>query len=271
VNRSDTFERYLSLLEVESVSPSLDHLKRLVRAQITRVPFENISKLYFKKTQGAAFIPTLEEHLDGIKRYNFGGTCYANNPYFSELLRHLGYDVTICGADMTRPDVHVVSVVRLEGREYLVDVGYGAPFFEPMARDLDQELEIVFGKNRYVLHPQDGQGRSRMDHFRDGELIHGYVVTPTPRGVDHFAEVIRHSYSNEATFMNVVVVERFFPERSVRFHNLTLTESGHRAPLRIPRRDNPRSHRRHRPQGGYLQLTPPTRLRLSGFAVASPP
>ena len=225
MNRSDTFERYLSLLEVESVSPSLDHLKRLVRAQITRVPFENISKLYFKKTQGAAFIPTLEEHLDGIKRYNFGGTCYANNPYFSELLRHLGYDVTICGADMTRPDVHVVSVVRLEGREYLVDVGYGAPFFEPIARDLDQELEIVFGKNRYVLHPQDGQGRSRMDHFRDGELIHGYVVTPTPRGVDHFAEVIRHSYSNEATFMNVVVVERFFPERSVRFHNLTLTES----------------------------------------------
>ena len=225
MTQTNTYRRYLAILGVKAEPPSLNHLTRLVHAQITRVPFENISKLYLRKTQGAAFIPSLEEHLDGIKRYNFGGTCYANNPYFSELLRHLDYDVTICGADMARPDVHVVSVVRLEGREYLVDVGYGAPFFEPMARDLDQELEIVFGKNRYVLHPQDESGRSRMDHLRDGELIHGYVVKPTPRGVDHFAEIIRHSYSNEATFMNVVVVERFFAERSVRFHNFTLTES----------------------------------------------
>ena len=225
MTRPDTFERYLSILGIEPAPPSLDHLSRLVRAQIIRVPFENISKLYLRKTQGAAYIPTLEEHLDGIKRFNFGGTCYANNPYFSELLRHLDYDVTICGADMSKPDVHVVSVVRIEGREYLVDAGYGAPFYEPMPRDLDHSHEITFGRNKYVLHPQGEFGRSRMDHFRGGELIHGYVVKPDPRDVDHFAEVIRESYSDTATFMNVVVVERFFPNRSVRFHNLTVTES----------------------------------------------
>jgi N-hydroxyarylamine O-acetyltransferase len=225
VNLQTTFERYLAILGVEPESPSLDHLSRLVRAQITRVPFENISKLWLKKTQNAAYIPSLEEHLEGIERFNFGGTCYANNPYFAHLLRHLGYDVEICGADMTRPDVHVVSVVRLAGHEYLVDVGYGAPFFEPMARDLGHAHEIVFGRNRYLLHPQDDHRRSRMDHFRDGDLIHGYVVNPEPRTIDHFDEVIHHSYSQDATFMNVVVIERFFSNRSVRFHNLTLTES----------------------------------------------
>jgi arylamine N-acetyltransferase len=196
-----------------------------VRAQITRVPFENISKLWLRKTRGATTIPSLEEHLDGIERHSFGGTCYANNPYFAELLRHLGYEVAMCGADMSNPDVHVVSIVGLDGREYLVDVGYGAPFFEPMARDLDRELEIAFGRNRYLLHPQDGRGRSRMDHLRDGDLIHGYVVSPEPRGIDHFDEIIRHSYSSAATFMNVIVVERFFRDRAVRFHNLELTES----------------------------------------------
>jgi len=221
----ETFERYLSILGVEPEPPSLDHLRRLVRAQLIRVPFENISKLYLKKTQGASFIPTLEEHLDGIERFGFGGTCYANNPYFAKLLRHCGYNVDLCGADMTRPDVHLVSVVRLEGREYLVDVGYGAPFFEPMPRDFEGKHEIVFGNNRYVLHPQDGQGRSRLDQVRDGELVHGYVAKTRPRDIDHFAEVIRDSYSDAATFMNVVVVERFFPDRSVRIHNFTLTES----------------------------------------------
>jgi arylamine N-acetyltransferase len=196
-----------------------------VRAQITRVPFENISKLWLRKTRGATTIPSLEEHLDGIERHSFGGTCYANNPYFAELLRHLGYEVAMCGADMSNPDVHIVSIVGLDGREYLVDVGYGAPFFEPMARDLDREIEIAFGRNRYVLHPQDGRGCSRMDHIRDGELIHGYVVNPEPRGIDHFDEIIRHSYSGGATFMNVVVIEQFFADHSIRIHNLTLTES----------------------------------------------
>jgi arylamine N-acetyltransferase len=225
VTRPDTYDRYLSILGVEPEPPSLEHLRRLVRAQIIRVPFENISKLYLKKAHGASYIPRLEEHLDGMERHNFGGTCYANNPYFAELLRNLGYDVAMCGADMSNPDVHVVSIVRLEGREYLVDVGYGAPFYEPMARDLDREQEIVFGRNRYVLHPQDGKGRSRMDHFRDNELIHGYVVNPVPRELGHFDDIIRDSYSDAATFMNVVVVERFFADRSLRLHNFTLTES----------------------------------------------
>ena len=220
-----TFERYHSILGIDAAPPSLDHLSALVRAQLTRVPFENISKLYLKNTEGASYIPSLEQHLEGIERFSFGGTCYANNPYFFELLQHLGYDIKLCGADMSKPDVHAVSIVRLEGREYLVDVGYGAPFFEPMARDLDSEHEIVFGRNRYGLHPQDGRGRSRMDHFRDGRLIHGYIVRPVARRIEHFNEVIRDSYSDAATFMNVVVIERFFPDRSLRFHNFTLTES----------------------------------------------
>jgi hypothetical protein len=64
-----------------------------------------------------------------------------------------------------------------------------------------------------------------MDHYRDGELIHGYVVNPEPREIEHFDEIIRHSYSDEATFMNVVVIEKFFSDRSIRFHNFILTES----------------------------------------------
>ena len=223
--KSAIFERYLAILGVETGPTGIEHLSQLVRAQLTRVPFENLSKLWLKKTRGAISIPSLEEHLEGIERLNFGGTCYANNPFFARLLRYCGYDVTICGANMSRPDVHVVSVVRLNGREYLVDVGYGAPFFTPMRRDLDRDQEIVWGRNRFVLHGQDPTGRSRLDQFRDGELIHGYLVNPEPREIGHFTPVIRESYSDEATFMNVVVVERFFVGRSVRFHNLTLTLS----------------------------------------------
>jgi N-hydroxyarylamine O-acetyltransferase len=219
------FNRYLSILGIDAEPPGIDHLNRLVRAQLIRVPFENISKLWLKKTRGAASIPSLTEHLDGIEGSNFGGTCYANNPYFYELLRHLGYDVSLCGADMSKADVHVVSIVRIEGREFLVDVGYGAPFFEAMPRDLDRDLDIRFGRSRYALRPQDDLGRSRMDMYRDGDLVHGYLAKPEPRKIDDFEEVIRDSYSDAATFMNALVVERFTDGGSVRFHNLKMSET----------------------------------------------
>ena len=218
------FKRYLAMLGVEEAPPSLDHLKLLVHAQLTRVPFENISKLYLKRTRNAATIPSLEEHLDGIEHHNFGGTCYANNPYFCQLLRYLGYEAELCGADMSKPDVHVVSLVGIEGRECVVDVGYGSPFFEPMPRDLDTDLEIPWGENRYVLHPQDDRGRSRLDQFRNDELTHGYVAKPEPRKIGDFEDIIRESYVDTATFMNVLVVERFFAGRSVRFHNFKMSE-----------------------------------------------
>lgn len=69
------------------------------------------------------------------------------------------------------------------------------------------------------------RGCSRLQMFRAGELVHGYLAKPEPRAIDHFEEVIRDSYRDSATFMNAVVVERFFPGRSVRIHNLKLTES----------------------------------------------
>ena len=225
MTKDEIFKRYLAILGVEAASPSLEHLNRLVRAQLTRVPFENVSKLLLKRTAGASYIPPLKQHLDGIEHHQFGGTCYANNPHFCQLLRYLDYEVDLCGAEMSRPDVHIVNIVRLEGREYLVDVGYGAPFYEPMPRDLDHPLEIPWGINRYVLHPKDERGRSRMDQWREGDLVHGYTVHPVPRELDHFRTVIHDSYRSSATFMNVLVIERFFADRSQRVHNFTFSES----------------------------------------------
>jgi arylamine N-acetyltransferase len=232
-------ERYLSILGCDRLPPTLENLRRLVRAQIVAVPFENISKLSLRAARSATKIPTLDEHLDGIERHRFGGTCYANNSYLAWLLQQLGYEVTIHGAAMSRPDVHMVSIVRLEGRHYLVDCGYSAPFFEPMPLDLDRELEIFWGRARYVLHPRDADGRSRMDLYRDEELIHGYTVDPTPRKLEHFETEISESYSERATFMKVAVVERFFDDRSVRYHNFTVTESRRESSrvITLPNRD----------------------------------
>lgn len=222
---SELKRRYLAILGAEEAEPTFELLRRIVGEQLIRAPFENISKLDRYRSRGITTIPSLTEYLEGIERCSFGGTCYSNNFHLYTLLRSLGFDIVLCGADMRAPDVHLVSMVRLRGRQFLVDVGYGGPFFEPLPRDLDCEHRIDFGRCRYVLHPQDALGRSRLDMLRDGRHIHGYLAKPEPRTIDDFAEDIRNSYRPEASFMNAVVIERFAPGRSVRIHNLTLTET----------------------------------------------
>jgi N-hydroxyarylamine O-acetyltransferase len=157
----ERYLRLLRLLRLSRMSPGLAALKEIVSAHLTRIPFENISKIYRQRQFGLTGLPDTEMYLDGIELFRFGGTCYANNYHLSMLLGALGYEVKLCGADMTNPDVHMVVMARVDGREYLVDVGYGAPFHEPMPRDLKTDYEVNLGRERFVLQPQDVQGRSR--------------------------------------------------------------------------------------------------------------
>ena len=219
------FQRYLAVLGISVRKPGLDALQNLTAAHLTRVPFENVSKLYYNKHNSLRGLPGLEQFLDGIENYNFGGTCYTNNYYLNLLLKYVGYDVKLCGAGMMNPDVHIVNIVTLNGREYLVDVGYAAPFLKPLPRDLGRDHVIALGRDRYVLKPQDEQCRSRIEMYRDNELIHGYTVNPIPKPIQHFDKAIADSFSASATFMNALLLVRFNVDRSVAIHNYKLIES----------------------------------------------
>lgn len=126
---------------------------------------------------------------------------------------------------MSAPDLHIVITVRVEGREHLVDVGYGAPFAAPMPRDLERDLEVRLGDERWVLAPQDALGRSAVHHYRDGERIYGYLVKPEPRTPDHFQAVIQGSYRPDATFMTRARVISFARGASLQLADLTLVRS----------------------------------------------
>ena len=217
--------RYLNLLGVSQREPSLGALNELVSAHLTRVPFENISKLYYWRRLRLAGLPSFQRFLDGIERYHFGGTCYSNNFHFYALLKCLGYNVRLCGSDMSIPGVHMVSVVTIEGQEFLVDTGYAAPFLSPLPLDLATDHVICLGRDRYVLKSKDASGSSRLELHRDGKLKHGYIVRPGGRRLDDFQEVIADSFHRSATFLNSILLARFWPGRSLVLHNQTLVDS----------------------------------------------
>jgi arylamine N-acetyltransferase len=120
---------------------------------------------------------------------------------------------------MNNPNAHLVQVVLLEGREYLIDVGYAAPFLSPMPLDLDETQEFVAWDDRYVLYPKDEHDRSTMELYRGGQLKHHYTVTPRPQRISDFEKSIARSFSRDSTFLNSLLLARYSPSRSIRIVN----------------------------------------------------
>lgn len=218
------YKKYLEILNVSKKKPSLSALKELIVSHIINVPFENISKLYYKVKYGLTEIPDFERYIGGIAKYKFGGTCYSVNYYFNRLLQYLGYEVILCGADMNSPDVHLVNIVTVENKEFLVDVGYAAPFFEPLPRWLAADYEVSFGRDKYILLPKDQKGNSKLELYRNGELKHGYTVRLSGKVIADFREVISDSFSETSTFMNSVLVVSYGKQYMKSIHNFSLLE-----------------------------------------------
>ncbi len=219
------FLRHLRLLGIRRQRPGFEYLKEIVRVQASKIPFENISKLFFNKRLNLKHLIDFERYLDGIEKYRFGGTCYANNFYFNQLLNWLGFEIKLCGADMKSPDVHIVNIVTVDNREFLVDTGYAAPFSEPLPLGLSNDYSINMGNDHYVLKPQNNNTRPQIELYRDGALIHGYSVNPRARSIGEFRQIIEDSFKESSTFLNALLLTRFDADNFITIHNMTIIES----------------------------------------------
>ena len=223
--KDELFERYLNLLGIQRQKPNLEFLKEIVQVQAAKIPFENISKLYYKKRLKLKQLIDFDLYLQGIEKFNFGGTCYSVNYYFNQLLSWLGYNVKLCGADMKSPDVHIVNIVTVDDREFLADVGYAAPFTNPLPLDLPEDYIIDLGTDRYILKARDKNNHSRIELYRNGFLKHTYKINPAARNIEEFKKIIADSFKGSSTFMNALLLARFETDYSLVINNMTIKET----------------------------------------------
>ena len=216
----EQFKRYLNLLGLDSPPAGLEGLRQLVHAHITRVPFENVSKLLLFDRERAESVTTLEEFLDGLEHHDLGGTCYTANPALAELLRALGYQADLLSADMNNPHVHSCLRVHLDRRQYHVDVGNAAPFLEPFPLDA-LPYEFARGEMKWIFDcAEDGRVRCRV--FSVGGHVHGYIANEQPFAAEDFGHIVEDSFQPGRTFMSLLRLVRIFPEHTVELKNRTL-------------------------------------------------
>lgn len=149
-------EAYLQRINYHgSHEPTPETLRALQVAHLRAVPFENLS------IHHAEPIVLDEEALfTKIVERKRGGFCYECNGVFAGLLRALGFEVAMLGAGVAHREGgfgpnfdHMALMVTLADR-WLVDVGFGESFVEPLL--LDSRDEQVQGTRAFRIVDEDG-------------------------------------------------------------------------------------------------------------------
>src|SRR5215211_7363791 len=144
-------EAYLKRINYNgSLEPAAETLRALQVAHLLAVPFENLSI-----HAGESIVLNEDALFDKIVQNRRGGFCYEANGLFAGLLRALGFEVAMLSAGVARrdggfgPDFdHMTLMVTLAER-WLVDVGFGDSFLEPLL--LDSRDEQVQGTRAFRI------------------------------------------------------------------------------------------------------------------------
>ena len=126
----------------------VDTLRRLLRAHVLAVPFENLDVQL-----GRPVTTDVEDAYRKIVTDRRGGWCYEQNGLFGWALAQLGFDVTRVAAAVMRADRgevsaanHLALLVRSTDTDetWLADVGFGGSLIEPIRLEADEYLQAPY-------------------------------------------------------------------------------------------------------------------------------
>ncbi|HEX8170711.1 MAG TPA: arylamine N-acetyltransferase [Thermoanaerobaculia bacterium] len=163
--------------------PTLATLRALHERHLLSVPFENLDIHWQRR-----IVADADAFVDKIVRRRRGGFCYELNAAFAELLRALGFDVTLLSArvgEHAPPFDHMALLVRLgDGSRWLADVGFGESFVQPLA--LDERGEQHDPAGIFRIEPGD---EWKVLSLHDGEWKTDYLFTLEPHALADFAQM----------------------------------------------------------------------------------
>ncbi len=136
-------EKYLCRIGIKNtdLAPSLKNLKLFQKQHLLHVPFENLD-IHWKR----AIVLDTESFSRKILEENRGGFCYELNGLFYQLLQEIGFQSKTISARVSNGKGgfgaefdHLAILTKIDGEEYLVDVGFGSFTAEPLKFVLDTE------------------------------------------------------------------------------------------------------------------------------------
>ncbi|MCL1849652.1 MAG: arylamine N-acetyltransferase, partial [Clostridiales bacterium] len=180
-------------------------LSALAYAHQTTVPFEN----YDICELGRPISLEVEKLYEKIVLNRRGGYCFEMNGAFAALLTALGFDVWPILARLYRaplgeeatPPSHRVNLVHLDGKKYIVDVGFGGPMSRGALLLEADTVQDVRG-NLYHFEKRPHNRWALYRESSEGEIVPMLGFTETPaEPVDFIAPNFYTSTNPESMFV----------------------------------------------------------------------
>lgn len=192
---ADAALRRIGLDPATVETPDMATLRRIQRAFVTTVPFENLAIVGdpHGSRDGPGVTLSVSHLYEKLVRERRGGYCFELNGLAHWLLSELGYDIDRVAARITGgggvqlPANHHSNIVHLD-RRYVVDVGMGTPKLRrPVPVDGDPVTDDV-GVTWHVTESDrpDAQYRVEFRAEDDEAWTRRYVFTDTPRDLSYF-------------------------------------------------------------------------------------
>jgi N-hydroxyarylamine O-acetyltransferase len=171
--------------------PDVNGLLALQRAHRLAIPFENLDVILGRgiRIDSASVFAKLVT----ARR---GGYCFEQNRLFQDALLALGFETrpllgrVWLGAEHVPPRTHSLSLVTIDGAEWIADTGFGGSYAPPMPLADGEEVDAPdgarFGLTRDPVYgwmlTRDGNAATTDDGFADPALFQGaqYSFTLDP-------------------------------------------------------------------------------------------
>jgi arylamine N-acetyltransferase len=231
----ELYRRYLGILGWVG-DPGLHEL---VSSHLIKVPYENVSTLLRSAgSAGATTLTPIGDFLEDIAERDLGGNGYSIPIHFASLLQFLDYEVELLGADIGgTPRAHAVCRVRSEDTDYLVDIGHGAPFYQPIPLDT-LPVHVPHGDYQYVIDRHgSGPGAIEVTTLRTGSKVQSYVAKPPALAAEGFASAIAQARAADARTLRTLRISRFFASRVLEIFDNHLVTTHHNITTVTPIRD----------------------------------
>lgn len=123
----------------------------MMRCQLCTVPFENLD---VQAGKVISLVP--EEIVEKILNRNRGGYCYEINGLFAMALQSLGIPYQFVAArpmfsPVKRPKTHMAIVLRMNGEQWLCDLGFGSYGIRAPMRLSLVDVEVKQDFDTYIL------------------------------------------------------------------------------------------------------------------------
>jgi N-hydroxyarylamine O-acetyltransferase len=195
-----------------SCEPDARTLEALHRSHLLSIPYEN-----FDIHLGRPITLDVERFFQKLILSPRGGFCYEHNGVFAWLLQQFGFDVQFASArvvnvngEIGRPFAHLVLIVRVDGAEYLADVGFGSLFLSPLRLDREEPNHFVGWSYRAV---RDSGEFAIQERTQQTDWRTRYIVDATPRRMEDFTFLCHDQQTSpDSSFVKRKMCTRLTPQ-----------------------------------------------------------